>query len=98
MLGDYRFDALSGLRTHRSGAVEPPVRLRDIRCGADGTVRMPRPVATGGEELLAAPPRRRGAILEAAQPPDLDRHVAAVSPEFEHLRWFDLPGDALALS
>src|SRR5690349_4304078 len=41
-LADYRFDPASGLWRHRQGLVEPPLRLRDVGYGSDGTLTYPR--------------------------------------------------------
>ncbi|HEX6916750.1 MAG TPA: aminotransferase, partial [Phycicoccus sp.] len=88
--GDYVFDPVTGRWRHRAGVVEPPIRLGEVRYGADGTVSMPRSDAVGGEEMLADQLREAAEVLAAATPPGPghDRHV---SVDFEHLRWFDLP-------
>jgi selenocysteine lyase/cysteine desulfurase len=90
LLGDYRFDTVTGLWRHRDGLVEPPVSLHDVSYDG-GRVSMPTHRMTGGEELLAEQLREGAEILAAAQGPDLDGHPGAVSADFEHLRWFDLP-------
>ena len=96
LLGDYLFDPESGRWRHRDGVVEPPIRLQDIVYGDDGTISMPHSDARGGEDLLAEHLRDGAAILAAATPPDLAQHAAGLSPDFEHLRWFDLPESAIA--
>ena len=97
LMGEYRFDPASGRWRHRDGLVEPPVRLRDIGFGADGTLRMPSVTPTGGEEMLAAHLAEGDALLAAAATPDSDRQpLAALSDDFEHLRWFDLPAESVA--
>ena len=97
LMGEYRFDPASGRWRHRDGLVEPPVRLRDIGFGADGTLRMPSVTPTGGEEMLAAHLAEGDALLAAAATPDSDRQpLAALSDDFEHLRWFDLPAESIA--
>jgi selenocysteine lyase/cysteine desulfurase len=90
LLGDYVFDPVTGRWRHRAGVVEPPIRLGEVRYGADGAVSMPSSDAVGGEEMLADQLREAAAVLAAATPPvpGHDRHV---SVDFEHLRWFDLP-------
>ena len=95
LLGDYLFDPESGRWRHRDGVVEPPIRLRDIVYGDDGSIAMPHSEARGGEELLAEHLRDGAAILAAATPPDLASHAGGLSEDFEHLRWFDLPTGAL---
>jgi selenocysteine lyase/cysteine desulfurase len=96
LLGDYVFDPGSGRWRHKDGVVEPPIRLSDIGYAADGTVTMPPPTPTGGEELLAAHLADGAAILAAATPPDVGAGpLRSVSADFEHLRWFDLPEAAV---
>ncbi|MGB7818647.1 MAG: aminotransferase class V-fold PLP-dependent enzyme [Ornithinibacter sp.] len=95
LLGDYVFEPTSGMWRHRDGVVEPPIRLRDIGYGADGSITMPRSDAVGGEHLLAEHLREGAAILAAAIPPDLEGERFELSEDFEHLRWFDLPAGAL---
>jgi hypothetical protein len=46
---------------------------------------------TGGEDLLPHHLRDGTEILAAASGPDLTAHPGRVGPDFEHLRWFDLP-------
>ncbi len=94
LLDDYRFDPATGLWRHRNGLVTPPLSLRDISY-AGGRAAMPTNRETGGEALLAEHLRDGEAILDAAAEPDLSSHPAHVSPDFEHLRWFDLPASAL---
>ena len=97
LMGEYRFDPASGRWRHRDGLVEPPVRLRDIGFGADGTVRMPSVTPTGGEEMLAAHLAEGDALLAAAAAPESDTQpLATLSDDFEHLRWFDLPAESVA--
>jgi selenocysteine lyase/cysteine desulfurase len=92
LLGDYLFDPATGRWRHRDGLVEPPNRLADVVYGADGSVAFGPRDATGGEDLLAQHLADAAAILAAAAEPDLSSHPAQVSADFEHLRWFDLPG------
>ncbi len=99
LLGDYVFDAASGRWRHRDGPVEPPVRLRDVSYAADGGLVVAASHMTGGEGLLADHLRDATAILASATGPDLKdagRDAAAMlGPDFEHLRWFDLPVTAI---
>ncbi|MDI6908399.1 aminotransferase class V-fold PLP-dependent enzyme [Nocardioides sp.] len=94
LLDDYRFDPASGRWRHRAGLVRPPLSLRDVSY-AGGRVSMPSNDATGGEELLAEHLREGVAILASAIGPDLTTHPGNLSADFEHLRWFDLPGASL---
>jgi selenocysteine lyase/cysteine desulfurase len=90
LLGDYRFDTTGGRWRHRDGLIEPPISLRAISYDG-GRPHMPSERMTGGEDLLAEHLRDGAAILAAASGPDLALHPAGLSPDFEHLRWFDLP-------
>jgi hypothetical protein len=90
LLGDYRFDTTTGRWRHRDGLVEPPISLRAISYDG-GVASMPSERMTGGEDLLAQQLEDAAAILAAADGPDLEQHPGQVSPDFEHLRWFDLP-------
>ncbi len=94
LLGDYRFDPEQGLWRHRDGLVEPPLSLHDISY-TGGRFSTPEHSATGGEELLAQHLREGAEILAAAAEPDLASHPSAISRDFEHLRWFDLPAACL---
>jgi len=94
LLGDYRFDTASGRWTHRSGLVEPPLRLDDIKYDESG-VHVPTSRLTGDESLLAEHLRDAARILAEAPEPDLTPSTS-VSDDFEHLRWFDLPATALS--
>ena len=89
LLEDYRFDTVTGRWRHRDGLVEPPISLRTISYDG-GRARMPSQRLTGGEDLLAEHLRDGAEILAAAPRPDLSAHPGKVSPDFEHLRWFDL--------
>ncbi|MDQ6934512.1 MAG: aminotransferase class V-fold PLP-dependent enzyme [Actinomycetota bacterium] len=95
LLGDYLFDPLTGRWRHRAGLVEPPISLFDVAYAGDGTVSMPSSSLTGGEELLGQHVVEAEKILADADPPDLSEQVTSASPDFEHLRWFELPACAL---
>ncbi len=99
LLGDYVFDPESGRWRHKDGVIEPPIRLSDFGYAADGTIAMPPPTPTGGEELLAQHLLDGAAILAAATPPDVEAGpLRSLSADFEHLRWFDLPEAAVVHS
>ncbi|MGH3372306.1 MAG: aminotransferase class V-fold PLP-dependent enzyme, partial [Nocardioidaceae bacterium] len=91
MLGEYRFDVARGIWVHRQGHVEPPLRLGQVSYGADGEMRYPRQDDTAPESVLAAYLEEGAALLAATAPADLTALPEAVSDDFEHLRWFDLP-------
>ena len=89
LLGDYRFDPLTGIWTHRDGVVEPPLRLGAITYDADG-MHAPTSRLAGDESLLDRHLRDGERILREAPEPDLTPPTT-MSADFEHLRWFDLP-------
>ena len=91
MLGEYRFDVARGIWVHRRGPVEPPLRLHQISYGPDGEMVFPHHVDTAPESDLVDYLRIGADLLAATTPPDLCGAPAAVSDDFEHLRWFDLP-------
>jgi selenocysteine lyase/cysteine desulfurase len=91
MLGEYRFDVARGIWVHRRGRVEPPLRLGQIGYGPDGEMRYPRHDDTAPESELATYLKEGAALLAATEPADLAALPGAVSDDFEHLRWFDLP-------
>lgn len=95
LIGDYRFDPVTGLWRHRNGVVTPPLSLQDVSY-AGGRASMPSNQVTGGEGLLAEHLRDGIALLAATKGPDLSGHPGNVSPDFEHLRWFELPASALS--
>jgi selenocysteine lyase/cysteine desulfurase len=91
LLDDYDFDPASGLWHHVDGPVDPPLRLADLSW-QDGSMSWPdrrrtmpdtglADVLAEGEQILAAGARG------GARPP-------TTSDDFEHLRWFPLPGAA----
>jgi selenocysteine lyase/cysteine desulfurase len=99
LLPEYHFDPSTGLWRHRLGAVEPPLRLSDVSYDpATGEMARPRIVhTTASETALAEHLATARARLEAAPVWTSDgRPLAALSAEFEHLRWFDLPAESLA--
>ncbi len=93
LLGDYRFDTASGIWTHRDGIVEPPLRLASISYDDSG-MHAPSSRLVGDESLLEQHLVEGAKILAEAPEPDLVR-PCAVSTDFEHLRWFDLPAASL---
>lgn len=107
LLGDYRFDPLTGLWHHRGGVVDPPASLLDIRYGDDGTMTYPHhdtaaPVAVLAEHLaearriLAAAPAGGPAGDSTASEQERAGAVVGLDADFEKLRWFELPPGSLA--
>ena len=67
LLGDYAFDAASGLWRHHDGPVEPPLRLRQVGVAVAG-LRYPRQHDRAGEEALSEHLEQGRHILAAAAP------------------------------
>jgi hypothetical protein len=91
LLSLYHFDPATGLWRHRARTSDPPVRLSDVL-----TVT-PAPPATAPDSALAdqlEAARQIIADLEINPPPGpcADQFV---SPDFERIRWFPLPGEGL---
>ncbi|GAB2909415.1 aminotransferase class V-fold PLP-dependent enzyme [Streptomyces heilongjiangensis] len=91
LLPDYRFDPHTGQWRHRSSAVDPPLRLTDVRFGPDGRITAPAVRHRRlGEEALAAQIDAARAVL-ADRPDRLDDGPTGLPDDFEHMRWFPLP-------
>ena len=87
----YRFDSATGLWRHRARTSDSSPGLRDI------FALTPGPPATAPEGVLAdqlEAARRIIADLEM-HPPTEPLADDVVSPEFERIRWFPLPGEGL---
>jgi selenocysteine lyase/cysteine desulfurase len=91
-LTDYAFDPHTGLWRHRAGAVEPPLRLTDIRYDpGTGEMLYPRHRDVAPESALVGYLAEAARLAESRSDPDCTASVAALRADFEHLRWFDLP-------
>ncbi|HEY3409763.1 MAG TPA: aminotransferase class V-fold PLP-dependent enzyme, partial [Propionicimonas sp.] len=88
LLGDYRFDPVSGLWRHRAGPVEPPLRLSDIAYAPDGTMQYPHHGSTAPTAAFEGYLDEARRILSGSIPTG---ESAEVSADFDQLRWFDLP-------
>ncbi|MCG8418718.1 MAG: aminotransferase class V-fold PLP-dependent enzyme [Proteobacteria bacterium] len=96
LLPDYEFDAETGLWHHREGQPEPPMSLRDIDF-ASGRLSYPSRHSAVPERKLPTYLDLAYEVVEksrarfatgAARDPQL-------SADFESLRWFPLPSEAL---
>jgi selenocysteine lyase/cysteine desulfurase len=98
LLGDYRFDTATGIWRHRVGLVEPPLRLGQIVYAADGTMDYPKHEDTAPESQLARYLDEATEVFAAggALTTSDSAPAAAVSEDFEQLRWFELPSSCLA--
>ena len=87
LLGDYAFDATSGLWRHHDGPVEPPLRLRQVTVDGGG-LRYPKQHDRAGEEVLsehleqrtAHPGERRAGALPRGERQRRLRPAAVVRP------------------
>ncbi len=91
----YRFDPDSGMWRHRDGLASPPLSLRDISyaTGAMRFARRPRVLSEAG--LPAEMERARQIITDLAATPPPKQGLPATNADFEHLRWFRYPDEAL---
>ena len=104
LLGDYRFDPVTGLWRHRRGPAEPPLRLSQVSYDeVTGAMCYPHRQERAPESelrrYLDAATARFAAAEAAGLPRDAPRptdpRVELVSADFEHLRWFELPAGCL---
>ncbi len=98
LLPEYRFEPASGLWRHHLGPVEPPLRLANVGYDpATGDLIVPpmghdrAPESALVDYLHEARERFAAASAESCAEPA----EGALSAEFEHLRWFDLPAASL---
>jgi selenocysteine lyase/cysteine desulfurase len=87
----YRFDPVTGLWQHRSGAPEQPPSLRDALTGGRS-----RP-SSAPESVLPGQLQAARRIIAAVQerPPGGALDDPELSREFERIRWFPLPNEGL---
>jgi len=92
LLGQYRFEPKTGLWRHHRGTVEPPMSLHEIRftpAGLEGAGRRHTEAESRLPEYLEEARR-----LFADPPAPVDSPALELSADFEHLRWFPLPGES----
>jgi selenocysteine lyase/cysteine desulfurase len=87
----YRFDPCSGMWRHRADVLDAPTSFSTAVKAA------PRRFATASESVLHGQLETARRVIHSvnAQPPARPLHDPALSEEFEQIRWFDLPGEAL---
>ena len=95
LLPRYRFEPESGLWRHRDGLAEPPLSLGDVKYQSGG-MRYASHRHRAPESRLADHLAEARAIL-AEQPEAVDGPDAAVSADFEALRWFWMPSEVAAM-
>jgi len=101
LLPDYHFDPATGLWRHRAGPVEPPLRLTQVSYDpVTGEMTYPHhdePVPESALQGYLDEARRIVTRADAdgrADSPGEDLS-GALSADFEHLRWFELPAACL---
>jgi len=90
LVPEYRFDLASGRWRHKDGAVEPPLRLSQLHY-VDGVLTYPSLDDRAPESDLAGYLDEGLALMRSLPDPGTDVASTRVSPDFEHLRWFELP-------
>ncbi|CAN5194963.1 aminotransferase class V-fold PLP-dependent enzyme [soil metagenome] len=94
LMGDYTFDATTGLWRHRRGPVEPPLRLTQVGYDDQGRMSYPSHQDRAPESALVGylveAEELMGSISEAEFAP-----ATTLGADFEHLQWFDLPADCV---
>lgn len=89
LLPEYKFDPLTGLWTHKAGAPEPPLSLRDL---SYTDLKMPTSAHRHMEPESALPGYLEEARRILATPRSAPDPVE-LSADFEQLRWFWLPAE-----
>jgi selenocysteine lyase/cysteine desulfurase len=95
LLPHYAFEPQTGEWRHRRGAAEAPMSLHDVSY-ASGRFAYPRRHSTEPESALARYLAEARAILDAAAAEPPCTPPTPLSADFEHLRWFPLPGEPVA--
>jgi selenocysteine lyase/cysteine desulfurase len=100
LVPQYRFNIASGLWCHQNGPVEPPLRLHQLSYDVEGNLLHPHSEERAPESALPGYLEEAQKLFAslpdpyAAGEPD-HAFSGAVSQDFEHLRWFDLPVESL---
>ncbi len=92
LLPHYDFDPLTGGWQHRGGPARVAMSLHDVSFDG-GRFGYPRRHSTAPESALAGYLDEARAILANAAAEDAPAAPLEVSADFEHLRWFPLPGE-----
>ncbi|PZS36209.1 MAG: aminotransferase [Pseudonocardiales bacterium] len=98
LLPDYCFEPVTGLWRHRDGALDPPLRLTDLRYDEPGLLRFAAEHRTAPESALSGYLTEARALLAGRSPSaeELAEDSAGLTADFESLRWFPLPRRCLA--
>lgn len=97
LLPHYTFDPSTGLWRHRAGRPKAPMSLRDLSYRS-GKLSYASRQATEPEWVLSSYLDQARAIVDetVSQSKQLNVSDPTLSEDFEHLRWFPLPGEVLA--
>ncbi len=98
LLDEYSFNPRTGLWRHGRGPAEPPLSLAQVRFTGDG-LDYPRHRIREPESRLADYLDEARRVLAKAAEGGRDctgRVSAGLTEDFEHLRWFPLPGEVIA--
>ncbi len=100
LLEDYRFDPATGRWLHHAGPIEPPLRLHLIHYDDEtGAMRYTHHDHRAPETDLAGYLQQASDMLRTAvtrSPQSVEPALPGLTPDFENLRWFDLPAACLA--
>ncbi len=91
LLDDYTFDPRTGLWRHRKEPADPPLSLGDIAYTGEG-LEYPHRRRIDPESRLQDYLEEARRILDEATPHEVEP-TSSPSDDFEHLRWFPLPGE-----
>lgn len=91
LLDAYDFCPKTGLWRHREGRPDAALSLHDVRYEAEGMVYPEHRVYADEAELPRYLDEARRILAEAQ--PGRRARVVAPTEDFEHLRWFPLPGE-----
>ena len=91
LLALYRFDPRSGIWRHRAGVPDAPTSL------STALNAVPSRFATAPEIVLPGQLEAARRVIRSVQahPPAHPPHHPELSDEFERIRWFELPAEAL---
>jgi selenocysteine lyase/cysteine desulfurase len=95
LLPQYRFDPASGRWCHRDGSVEPPLRLTDLNYSVDGQLTYPHHDSRASESHLNQTLKWARQYVQSLQGWADQGEPADLGPDFEHLRWFELPAQCV---
>ena len=94
----YHFEVKTGLWRHANGVVEPPMRLFDVEYTSEG-MSYPRRRRHQPESRLAEYIDEAKRLFDDARPEEARAQADLdLTADFEHLRWFPLPGERTAVT